>query len=196
MPLFYCIGIYKVQTCIWKLIGIFFVISQPLIEKIKPYSMPLLLHKCFFFLKFTKKIWILGFVNFLVYPPLVVDLDDLQLFLHLEVLFMLKLTNMTIIYFWLFLQSIHFQLTCHDILQLFPHILWNYKNLLVFYFIWKWFTFSCKTYILSLFPRQKNFGLKIWKSIVFASNWASTLHFRRVVFLFFVSNLISLGMDE
>jgi hypothetical protein len=100
LPLFYHIGIYKVQTCIWKVIGIFKKINQPLIEKIKPYNMPLLSHKnVFFSWNLQTNIWILGFVIFVVYPPLVVNLDELQLFLHVEVLFMLKLTNITIIYF-------------------------------------------------------------------------------------------------
>jgi len=61
--------------------------------------MPLLPHKnVFFSWNLQTNIWILGFVIFVVCPPLVVNLDDLQLFLHVEVLFMLKLTNMKIIY--------------------------------------------------------------------------------------------------
>ncbi len=148
MPLFYHIGIYKVQTCIWKVIGIFFVINQPLIEKFKPYNMPLLPHKnVFFSWNLQTNIWILSFVIFGVYPPLVVNLDDLQLFLHVEVLFMSKLTNMKIIYIYLlFLQSIQFQLTCHDILQWFPHkngcFAFKLPKTANILFFWNWFTFS------------------------------------------------------
>lgn len=47
-----------------NLLVFFFVISEPLIEKTKPYSMPLLPHKNVFLLKFTNKYMNIRFCYF------------------------------------------------------------------------------------------------------------------------------------
>lgn len=124
--------------------------------------------KMFFFLNLQTNIWILSFVIFGVYPPLLVNLDDLQIFLHVEVLFMLKLTNMTIIYiFGYFYNQFTFKLHVMTFYNYFVIemvvLLWNYQKLLVFYFFGNDLPLVAKLIICHYFLIKLFFCLKITK---------------------------------
>jgi hypothetical protein len=132
---------------------------------------------------------------FVVYPPLVVDLDDLQLFLHIEVLFMLKLTNMTIRFFFVIftINSLSTCMSWHSTIIFFIEmvvLLWNYQKLPSIIIFGNDLSLVAKLIICHYFLIKLFFCLKItivfWKSslIVFATNQASTFHLHRVVFLF------------
>lgn len=151
-----------------KSIGIFFVINQPLIEKFKPYNMPLLPHKNVFFLESTNKYMNIKFCYFWSLSAFTckswwfANISSCRSFIYVK-----TYKHDNYIYFWLFLQSIHFQVTCHDILQLFRHrngcFALKLPKTSSILFFWKWFTFSCKTYNLSLFPHQIVFLFENYK---------------------------------